>query len=1053
MSKRIIDLPSGSISDSSLGFIGDPNSGALTETSYRAMKDYFESGSILFLTGSYVTTASFNTFTGSYKNDSASFYNYIGNLVASSSTYAGTSSFNSLSSSYSADSSSFNARINAISASELTGSYVTTFNFNVFSGSVAANFSASNNIISNVVASQSGYLLTSSFIPYSASYVIDSSSWNHNIANIYASESTYTPSSSFNSLSSSYHSDSGSFYTNILNVYASESNYLQTSSINNKNNYHAVFTGSGFTYGSVYQSGSSVLINAVNGVNDSILQAAGNVSIFSTGYLQLPVGNTTQRPPTSSLGATSSIAAFPMVRGNSDTALIEFYNGSQWIPLAASSASFSGSGTVTSVGLTLPASVFGVGNSPIIGAGTLSGSFVTQSINTVFAAPSASNGVPYFRQLVISDIAQLTASFIGQFVLTGSFNQFTSSYYTSSGAFAAQLGNVYSTQSNYVPTASFNAFTASINSYTSSVNVQLSNIYASESGYTPTGSFYNFSGSYYNDSSSNVVKFINIYSSQSNYVPTSSLSGVSFYYPVFSGSYNLVTGSIYTSGSTTLVTSQLTIISGGLGVSGSLADSFGSFGSGGQILSSTGTGVRWSSTGSVGWSLAGNSISSGSFLGTTNAQDLIFKRNNIQVAAFTINNNIVLGNANNSVTGSNAVVIGGTNNFANNMAAVIDGSNNIATGNSSVVVGGQNNVTLGVGSITLGGQNLSASAGYSVALGRFNDPISSSIPSAWIGGDPLLILGNGSSTSSISNALVVYKTGSIAIPYYGSASLNVLSVDVNGYLNNVPFYPSNSINADSASFNARINALTSSVSYLTGSYVTTGSFNSYTASVAIQIANIYASGSDFTTTSSFYAFTSSYRTDSGSNYTKINNIYASESNYLPTSSISGVTNYIPVFTGGLTFGTSSIYKFSGSTLIGSTTGSSNNALLQVFGNIYISQSIYDSSNSTGSINQILTNTSTGIKWISSSSIGVVPQTLSFIIGDGGPYTPLSGSTQFSSSGNPLVGRTLLQFFQEGILMSPISRSVDWYSFTGSQGIINLNNAEFDPDTFYSALYY
>ena len=1053
MSKRIIDLPSGSISDSSLGFIGDPNSGALTETSYRAMKDYFQSGSSLLLTGSYVTTASFNAFTGSYETDSGSFYNYINILISSASTYAGTSSFNSLSSSYYIDSGSFNARINALSGSELTGSYVTTLTFNVFSGSVAANFSASNNIISNVVASQSGYLLTSSFLPYSSSYVVDSSSFLQNIANVYASESAYTPSSSFNFLSSSYHLDSGSFYTNILNVYASESNYLPTSSINSKNNYLAVFTGSVLTYSSAYQSGSSILINAVNGANDSILQAAGNVSVFSTGYLQLPGGTTAQRPPTSSLGVTSSIAAFPMIRGNSDNSTVEFYNGAQWITFATATGSVTSSGTVTSVGLTLPASVFGVGNSPIIGAGTLSGSFTTQSINTVFAAPSASNGVPYFRQLVISDIAQLTASFIGQFVLSSSFNQFTSSYYTASGAFAAQLSNVYSTQSNYVPTASFNAFTASINSYTSSVNIQLSNIYASESGYTPTGSFYSFSGSYYTDSSSNVVKFVNIFSSQSNYVPTSSITGINSYYPIFSGSSNLVTGSIYTTGSTTTIISPLTVVSGALGVSGSLADSFGSFGSGGQILSSTGTGVRWSSTGSVGWSLAGNSISSGSFLGTTNAQDLIFKRNNIQVAGFFINNNIVIGNSNNTSTGSNAVIVGGSNSVANNNATVINGSNSTAIGNSSVILGGQNGVATGINSIVLGGLNLSASAGYSMVIGRFNDPISSSTPSTWINSDPLLILGNGSSTSSISNALVVYKTGSLALPYYGSALLNVLSVDVNGYVNNVPFYPSNSINADSASFNARINALTSSVSYLTGSYVTTGSFNFYTGSAASQSLNIYASQSNYTPTSSFNPFSSSYHSDSGSNYTKINNVYASQSNYLPTSSISGIINYIPIFNGPLSLGTSSIYQSSGSMLLGSTTGSGNNAVLQVFGNIYVSKSIYDSTNTTGSLNQILSNSSTGIKWINTGSAGATVLSTNFIIGDGGSYTPLSGSTQYSGSGNPLIGRTLVQFFQEGLLMAPVSRSVGWYSFTSSQGIINLNNAEFDPDTFYSALYY
>jgi hypothetical protein len=60
---------------------------------------------------------------------------------------------------------------------------------------------------------------------------------------------------------------------------------------------------------------------------------------------------------------------------------------------------------LTSVGLTLPTSVFTITDSPLIANGTITGSFVNQNINTVFAGPSSgSAGVPTFRALVAADI-------------------------------------------------------------------------------------------------------------------------------------------------------------------------------------------------------------------------------------------------------------------------------------------------------------------------------------------------------------------------------------------------------------------------------------------------------------------------------------------------------------------------------------------------------------------------------------------------------------------------------------------------------------------------
>lgn len=73
-------------------------------------------------------------------------------------------------------------------------------------------------------------------------------------------------------------------------------------------------------------------------------------------------------------------------------------------------ASAGGSGTVTSVGLTLP-SIFTVTGSPVTSSGTLAGTLNAQTANTVFAGPTnAAPNTPTFRALVNSDVAALTVA-------------------------------------------------------------------------------------------------------------------------------------------------------------------------------------------------------------------------------------------------------------------------------------------------------------------------------------------------------------------------------------------------------------------------------------------------------------------------------------------------------------------------------------------------------------------------------------------------------------------------------------------------------------------
>jgi hypothetical protein len=64
-----------------------------------------------------------------------------------------------------------------------------------------------------------------------------------------------------------------------------------------------------------------------------------------------------------------------------------------------------GSGTVTSVALALPVSTFSISGSPVTVSGTLTGTFVNQNANTVFAGPTSGGaGVPTWRALVAADI-------------------------------------------------------------------------------------------------------------------------------------------------------------------------------------------------------------------------------------------------------------------------------------------------------------------------------------------------------------------------------------------------------------------------------------------------------------------------------------------------------------------------------------------------------------------------------------------------------------------------------------------------------------------------
>ena len=72
-----------------------------------------------------------------------------------------------------------------------------------------------------------------------------------------------------------------------------------------------------------------------------------------------------------------------------------------------------GSGTVTSVGLSMPG-IFSVSGSPVTGAGTLTATLANQSANQVWAGPSTgAAAAPAFRSLVGADLPNPSASTLG----------------------------------------------------------------------------------------------------------------------------------------------------------------------------------------------------------------------------------------------------------------------------------------------------------------------------------------------------------------------------------------------------------------------------------------------------------------------------------------------------------------------------------------------------------------------------------------------------------------------------------------------------------------
>lgn len=133
----------------------------------------------------------------------------------------------------------------------------------------------------------------------------------------------------------------------------------------------------------------------------------------------------------------------------------------------------------------------------------------------------------------------------------------------------------------------------------------------------------------------------------------------------------------------------------------------------------------------------------------------------------------------NQATGSNSLSLG-TSSIASGNYSVAIGSTSTASGNTSTAVGA-NLTSSAMFSMALG-TGVVANAYAMVAVGSYNSPPATPNPTAWIGTDPLFVVGNGSSATAKSNALTILKNGTVLSS--GSVGIGTTSpqaqLDVNG---------------------------------------------------------------------------------------------------------------------------------------------------------------------------------------------------------------------------------------------------------------------------------
>jgi len=185
------------------------------------------------------------------------------------------------------------------------------------------------------------------------------------------------------------------------------------------------FASLGNSSGWLHNDGSGTLIYSTptptnlglgNVENTALSTWAGTTNITTVGTIATGTWAGTAVGTThGGTGATSANAGFnalaPSQTGNSGKFLTTDGTNTSWGTVSGGG----GSGTVTSVGLALPAE-FSVSGTPVISTGTLTGSWANATANQVFSGPTTgSPGTPAFRALVVADIPTLTSAKISDF--------------------------------------------------------------------------------------------------------------------------------------------------------------------------------------------------------------------------------------------------------------------------------------------------------------------------------------------------------------------------------------------------------------------------------------------------------------------------------------------------------------------------------------------------------------------------------------------------------------------------------------------------------------
>lgn len=139
-----------------------------------------------------------------------------------------------------------------------------------------------------------------------------------------------------------------------------------------------------------------------------ITASTNSVSVNNAGAIVFPTGRQLVQVFTSSTRNTTAPVAAGQFGWQSDDHTFWYATGTSagnW-----TAATQAGSGTVTSVALTLP-SFLSVSGSPVTTSGTLAVTLATQSANRILAGPATGvDATPTFRALVAADIPSLTLS-------------------------------------------------------------------------------------------------------------------------------------------------------------------------------------------------------------------------------------------------------------------------------------------------------------------------------------------------------------------------------------------------------------------------------------------------------------------------------------------------------------------------------------------------------------------------------------------------------------------------------------------------------------------